>query len=143
MTFPDSRRHSVPLQQQLWLRMLWRVVRRCLASLGLAMLAITLLPIDGFWLNHMVGPWNDPKGDILIVLGGDSLGDMIGAASYLRSVYATRVWHEGGFRQIVISGGTANGGPRVSEQMRDFLVCQGVPANAIVLESQSQDTHQN
>ena len=104
---------------------------------------VTSLPIDNVWIPAVSGPWTDPKGDILVVLGADSLADLIGGSSYWRSVYAARVWREGGFRQVVISGGTSNGGPTVSEQMREFLICQGVPASAIVLENQSRDTHEN
>lgn len=121
-----------------------KAATRILAALGLLVVTVTVLPIDDWWIRVLVGPWNDPKGDVLIVLGADSLEDMIGAGSYLRSLYAIRVWRAGGFQRIVISGGTSNGGPRpVAIQMRDFLVCQGVPAEAITVETGSRDTHEN
>ena len=86
-----------------------RVLKAFPTGLGLLMLTVTLLPVDNWWLGLTVGPWNDPKGDILIVLGADSLADILGGASYWRSVYAARVWREGGFQKMVISGGSAGG----------------------------------
>jgi uncharacterized SAM-binding protein YcdF (DUF218 family) len=113
------------------------------AGLGLLMIAVTVLPIDRMWLNLIARPWNDPKGDILIVLGADVLPDMIGISSYLRAVYAVRVWREGGFREIVVSGGRAPSGSMISEQIQSFLLSQGVPASAVRIESRSKDTHEN
>ena len=118
-----------------------RWCRNVLAAFGLLFMAVTALPVNQLWMRYTTGPWNDPKGDILIVLGAESLNDMMGATSYWRAVYAVRVWKEGGFRQVVLSGGTANGGATVAQQMRDFLVCQGVPSAAILLENRSLDTH--
>ncbi len=67
---------------------------------------------------------------------------MIGESSYWRCVYAARAWKEGDFHQIVISGG---GWQRISaaEAMREFLVSQGVPAEAIRLETHSRSTREN
>ena len=107
------------------------------AYLLLLVLAVIVLPVDRVWLSAIAGPWNDPKGDVLVVLGADSIPDMIGLSSYWRAVYAVRVWREGGFRRIVLSG------MRVGWQMQQFLVCQGVPAAAIVVEDRSRDTHGN
>lgn len=122
---------------------LLRSIRNVLAGIGLLFVAVAALPIDEMWLGRTVGPWNDPKGDILIVLGAESMNDMMGPSSYWRAVYAVRVWRDGGFRQVVLSGGTSNGGAPIAEQMRDFLVCHGVPAAAILLEARSIDTHEN
>ncbi len=122
---------------------LFRWLKRILACLGLWLVVVTILPIDRLWLNAITGPWNDPKGDILIVLGADSLPDMIGLSSYWRSVYAARVWKEGGFSRIVVSGGRTAGGVVIAEQMREFLVFRGVPAAAVLLETQSKSTREN
>ncbi len=118
-------------------------LQRIFAGLGLCLAVVTLLPIDRLWLQATSGPWNDPKGDILVVLGGDSLPDMIGLSSYWRSVYAARIWREGGFSQIVVSGGQAGVGAVIAEQMREFLVFRGVPASVVLLETQSRSTREN
>lgn len=123
--------------------MLVRVVERLLAALGLLFVLITITPLDSYLITRLAGPWNDPPGDVLIVLGAESMNDFMGMSSYWRSVYAVRTWRQGGFRWVVLSGGTSNGGQPIAEQMRDFLVCQGVPASAILLEDKSRDTHEN
>lgn len=122
---------------------LGRALRWILAALGLAFVVITVTPVDNYLIGKLAGPWNDPAGDILIVPGAESMNDAMGASSYMRSIYAIRTWKQGGFRQIVLSGGTSNGGLPIAEQMRDVLVCQGVPASAIVLEEQSKSTREN
>jgi len=75
----------------------------------------------------------------LIVLAGDVLDDgLIGRTSYWRSVYAALTWKEGTFKRLIISGEG-----RISEPMRDFLICQGVPATAIQVEGRSTSTREN
>ena len=125
------------------IRRLGRIFRGLLAALGLVFVVVTIAPVDNYLIGKLAGPWNDPKGDILIVPGAESMNDAMGPSSYMRSIYAVRTWREGGFRQIVLTGGTSNHGLPIAEQMRDYLVCQGVPAGAIVLEEQSQTTHEN
>lgn len=58
-------------------------------------------------------------------------------SSFWRSVYALRVYREGGVRHIVLSGA------EVAPLMRDFLVSQGVPADRILLETTSRSTREN
>ncbi len=85
--------------------MLVRLLRRVLAAIGALYLIATLTPLDRWWTNLLTGPVYDPKGDVLIVLGGDAFPDAMGYASYLRALYAVRYWRDGGYRQIVVSGG--------------------------------------
>ena len=88
-------------------------------------------------------PWNDPKGDILIVLGADVQSDgTLGPESYWRAVYAARAWREGGIQKVVVSGGASNG-YSIAAPIRDFLVCQGVPAPAIATENRATSTREN
>ena len=122
---------------------LFRWLMRTFACLGFWLIAVTILPIDRLWLNAVSGPWNDPTGDILVVLGADSIPDMIGLSSYWRSVYAARVWKDGGFSQIMVSGGRTATGAMIGEQMREFLIFRGVPASAVLLEAQSSSTREN
>jgi uncharacterized SAM-binding protein YcdF (DUF218 family) len=124
------------------MRRLGRYITRALAAIGFLYVLVSLTPIDGWWIRFLTGPWNDPKGDVLIVLGADSVKDVIGAASYWRSVYAVRVWREGGFREILVCGGPG-GDLSISERMRDFMVSQGVPATVIRVENTSHSTREN
>lgn len=121
----------------------FRYVRGGLAGLGLLLLIVTFTPLDFWWATRLAGPWNDPKGDVLIVLGGSELDDgTIGESSYWRAVYAARAWREGGFKAIVVTGGGPPG-RSVAEAMRDFLIAQGVPRESIRVETQSQSTREN
>jgi uncharacterized SAM-binding protein YcdF (DUF218 family) len=115
-----------------------KAAARILVSIGLLFLLVTLLPVTDWWARALAGSWDEPRGDILIVLGGDVLEDgTIGLHSYWRTVYAARAWRSGGFREIVISGASA------APEMKKLLVVQGVPETAIRLEERSTSTHEN
>jgi uncharacterized SAM-binding protein YcdF (DUF218 family) len=125
------------------MRRLGRYITRALAAIGFLYVLVSVTPIDRWWIRSLAGPWKDPKGDVLIVLGADSVKDVIGAASYWRSVYAVRVWRDGGFREVIVCGGPAEGEAAISERMRDFMVAQGVPPAAIRVETASHSTREN
>ncbi len=106
-------------------------------------MVVTATPLASRWATSLAGPWEGPSGDVLIVLGG-SLQDYgtVGGSSYWRSVYALQAWREGRFREVVLTGGgPANNS--IAETMRDFLVCQRVPREAIRLENQANSTREN
>jgi uncharacterized SAM-binding protein YcdF (DUF218 family) len=125
------------------LRSALRRAQQLLALLGLFVVLVTFTPLDNWWATLLAGPWNDPHGDILIVLGGSVIdGGTIGVSTYWRSVYAVLTWKEGGFREIVVSGGGVEG-QSVAKGMRDFLVSQGVPPEKIQLETKSRSTREN
>lgn len=121
-----------------------RIAASGCAALGLLFMLVTLTPVVSWWAKAMAGPWEDPTGEILIVLGGSILEDnLMGESSYWRAVYAVLAWREGGFRQVVLSGGGRSEGMAIVEPMRDFLVSHGIPRGAIQLETQSTSTHEN
>jgi uncharacterized SAM-binding protein YcdF (DUF218 family) len=114
-----------------------------LASLGLLVVLVTVTPLISWWAGVLAGPWEDPDGDVLIVLGGSLLGDgVMGQTSYWRSTYTVLAWGEGTFRRVVVSGGGAAGNS-IAKPMRDFLECRGVPRTAIEIETESRNTHEN
>ena len=114
-----------------------------LTLLGLLVVVATLTPLDAWWARHLAGGWNDPPGDVLIVLGGSGTsGDgVIAWNSYLRSLYAVRAYREHAFPLIVFSGAT--GPPTVASSMRDFVQSQGVPATVLRVEERSRSTREN
>jgi uncharacterized SAM-binding protein YcdF (DUF218 family) len=123
--------------------MLLRYAVRALACLGLLFVMVTVTPVLGWWAGALAGPWTEAHGDVLIVLGSEAQPDgIIGESSYWRTVYAVRAWRQGGFREIVVSGGV-QGGVTVAELMRDFMVCSGIPAGAIRLETHAASTREN
>lgn len=114
-----------------------------LTGLGLLVVLVTVTPLVSWWAGVLAGPWEDPNGDILIVLGGSLLGDgVMGPSSYWRSTYAVLAWGEGSFHRVVVSGG-GPAGTSIAEPMRDFLECRGVPRTAIEIEARSRSTHEN
>lgn len=111
---------------------------RCLAIIGLLVLIITITPFVSWYAGKLAGPWHDPRGDVLIVLGGSTLTPgIIGESTYWRAAYALMVYREGGIRRIVLSGAGA------ARDMQDFLTFQGVPAGMICLETRSTSTREN
>ena len=59
-----------------------------LAALGLLVVLVTVTPLAPWWAARLAGPWTNPKGDTLIVVGGSILGNgMIGDSSYWRAIY--------------------------------------------------------
>ena len=125
------------------MRKIARLVVYLLALIGLMFVIVTITPVDSWWIARLAGPWYDSKGDVLVVLGSDANIGVIGLSSYWRTVYAIRAWREGGFHGILICGGSGPGQTPVSEQMRDFMVAEGVPASVIRVESTSHNTHEN
>ena len=122
---------------------LLRLIRNLQAAIGGLFVVVTLSPIDVWWTNVLTGPIIDPKGDVLIVLGAEAFPDAIGYESYLRALYGVRVWRQGGFRQIFISGGRGPNGMPAALPMRDFMIAQGVPSAVITVETNSLSTHEN
>jgi uncharacterized SAM-binding protein YcdF (DUF218 family) len=106
--------------------------------LGLIVLVVTATPFVGWWSTLPAGQWTDPRVEVSIVLGGGAIDDdLLALSSHWRCVYAWRAWKEGTFRQVVVSGKGA------APLMRDFLVAQGVPAAAIMVENSSASTREN
>lgn len=101
-----------------------------------------LVPAVAQWLT---GDWEDPKGDVLIVLGGSQLEDgTLGVESYWRCVYAWWDYRSFGFQHVLISGGRQPGSATpVAKSMADFITSLGVPREKIMLEDESMSTHEN
>lgn len=99
---------------------------------------VSFTPLVMNWSRLLAGDWPDAKGDVLIVLSGDMVDDRtLGVMSYWRVLYASRVYREGGFRRVVVSGRT------VAPVMRDYLVFRGVPPEAVTVENESTSTREN
>lgn len=123
------------------LRTLLRALGFLLASIGAVAVLATVTHVVSWYAGKLAGPWNDPKGDVLIVLSGSSSdGGELGYSSYLRAQYAANAYKEG-FHTVVVSGG---GLPRPQAQvMAEFLEFRGVPPAAIRIETVSTSTREN
>lgn len=108
------------------------------AALGALVALVTLTPMVDIWAGLYSPEWNAPRGRTLIVLGGSHLTiEMPGDSTYWRGIYAVQSWHEGKFDKVLLCGREMAG------PMRSLLIAGGVPENAIVLEDQSTNTHEN
>lgn len=108
---------------------------------GVLFLLATFTPITRWWAEALSREWHAPNGDVLIVLAADAADDnTIGGQSYWRAVYAVWAWRGGQFRRIIVSGG---GQPAPAIPVRKFLLAHGVPAEAVVAETESTTTREN
>ena len=118
----------------------WAWARGVCALAGLVLILVTATPVVVWMGGMLAGPWDDARGETLIVLTGSGLdSEVIGDSSYWRSVYAVLFWREAKYKSIWITGygqGTA-GTPGL---MRQFLIGQGVPEEIIHLDTGSVNT---
>lgn len=121
---------------RLWRRLVWLS-----AVFGAAMAIILFTPVTVPWAGWLASPWEDPRGEVLVVLTGSQLrSGMLGSSSYWRAVYTALIYREGGVRKIFISGGSGPFLPPIAEEMRKYLVASGVPDGIIVTETASTNT---
>jgi uncharacterized SAM-binding protein YcdF (DUF218 family) len=106
-------------------------------------LVVSFTPLVFWWGTWLAGPWDDPKGEVLVVLAGSAVeADIAGVSSYLRAMYALLIYREGGVRRIVFCGGSTDGIP-LARLMRGVLVSHGVPPEVVVEEVYSLSTRQS
>src|SRR5690349_4215847 len=109
-----------------WARAFPRFVISLFAAIGLVVMLVMLTPVTSVYARWLAGPWNDPEGPVLIVLGGASMEEgIIGENTYWRALYALRAYRKSHFALVILTGAQA------SQNIRDFLTFQGVPAESI------------
>ncbi len=100
-------------------------------------LLVLFTPVVSWWAQAYAGPIHQPGGDTLIVLSAaaDDEGG-ISYSSYWRARAAASAWKSGHFKRVLLSGVSGAG-------IFDFMVAEGVPANVMVTESRSRNTHES
>lgn len=89
------------------------------------------------------------KADAIVLLGGAMRGDThMGTLPDLnqqadRLVQAVALYKAGKAPLILLTGGGPEGTRPEAQQMKDILLVMGVPAQHLLLENQSRDTHDN
>lgn len=120
-------------------RRLFRILVTIPALIGVIWLIVTFTPVLKWWIAPLSRPWDDAKGDILIVLGSEVHDDgMVGYRSYLRALHAARVYRMRGFHEIVVTGGRG-----VAQGIRTYLIGSGIPVENIVTEDRALSTREN
>jgi uncharacterized SAM-binding protein YcdF (DUF218 family) len=86
----------------------------------------------------------DTPADAALVLGAAVLGDEPSPVLVERLRHAQQLFEAGQVRAIVVTGGRSPEDELTeAEASRDWLVAQGIPADAIVLENASRTTIEN
>jgi uncharacterized SAM-binding protein YcdF (DUF218 family) len=119
--------------------------RTLCAAIGFLFLVVTLTPVTRWCSASLAGtlPAASSDGAVLIVLAGSVLSDgTMGGSSYWRAVYASRIWKSGRYGRVLVCGGGSDGAP-VAVAIRDYMISQGVPADEILIETQSRNTREN
>ena len=119
-----------------------RIIRPVLTALGALLAIVHTTPLVHWWAQALSTQWNEPRGQVLIVLAGSVLGDgTMGDSTYWRMVYASRAWRQAHFREVLLCGGPTDA--PVARSMRSFLIAEGVPPEAIRIETASTTTREN
>jgi uncharacterized SAM-binding protein YcdF (DUF218 family) len=114
-----------------------------LAGIGLLFLLVTFSPFVSWYAATLARPWDDYRGDILVVLSGPApnMGTgnvpIMDPGTYWRCFMAVLYDREHPYSQIVVSGRDSAPG------MRDFLVFNGIAPDRIRLEDRATNTHEN
>lgn len=92
-------------------------------------------------VNQQAGP---QQADVAIVLGAAVWGDRPSPGLRERLDTALQLYREGYVPRIIVSGGLGEG-KLLSEAavMREYLIAQGIPAEAILIEDQATSTYEN
>lgn len=116
-----------------------RVWFRASGLFTLLLVLITFTPFVSWYARRLATSWNDPDGDILIVLAGGALESEGFPAedTMLRCLYGVRAYRAGHFRQVIVAGF------QTSRFMRNLLACDGVPGGIIEVEGASRSTREN
>jgi uncharacterized SAM-binding protein YcdF (DUF218 family) len=101
-----------------------------------------------YMITHFEGiPENSGnlQADVGIVLGATLWADKPSPGLRERLDHSLQLFRSGLFKSIIVTGGLDNNGSTLTEAegMRNYLVEQGVPAEAIVMDTLSRSTYEN
>jgi uncharacterized SAM-binding protein YcdF (DUF218 family) len=120
------------------MKLLWRICAKVCTWTGLLFFLATLTPCVSWYGTLLAGPWPNPEGRTLIVLAGGDLSDGFPSENTaLRCLYAVRTFQAGRYERVIVSGA------RSSRHMRNLLIAEGVPADLVVAEDESNSTREN
>ncbi len=86
----------------------------------------------------------DGPADVAIVLGATTDGDQPSPVYEERLRHAVDLYHRSRVGRLLLTGGKAEGEPLSEAEVgRRWVLAQGVPADAVLLETESQSTREN
>jgi uncharacterized SAM-binding protein YcdF (DUF218 family) len=85
------------------------------------------------------------QSDVGIVLGATLWDNEPSPGLRERLEHGLKLYHSGVFKHFIVTGGLDNNGATLTEAegMRNYLLVQGVPEEAIVMDSLSRSTYEN
>lgn len=125
-------------------RTFWTGVITGVAMVFLARFAVN----ETTFPDHLVAPLlvddSAARADAIVVLGAGVIGECVANVNGMRrAMLGARLFREGRAPLLVITGGAANGACPVADAMAQVVKEFGVPADRLVLERQSRNTHEN
>lgn len=140
--YPTSLIYAVPKRRPRWLKWtLWLVLAGAIALLAWCS---TLY----YWITRFEGtpaPGTPIRADVGIVLGATLWNDEPSPGLKERLDHALALYRSGTFKSFIVTGGLDANGATITEAegMRNYLIGQGVPAGAILMDSLSRSTYEN
>jgi uncharacterized SAM-binding protein YcdF (DUF218 family) len=117
------------------------VARLLLAAacvIGATWMIVTLTPALKWWLRPLSQPWDDARGDTLIILGAGAHEDgSVDYHSYLRALHAVQLLRVNGFQRIFVTGVGA------APAIRTYLIHAGVSPDRITVDTTARSTREN
>lgn len=121
------------------MKLFWRALVGRLALTGLCVWLAALAVMDGYGQQDHAHP-----ADAIVVLGSRVYaGEVPGPALMRRAHHAAALYRQGFAPYVVCSGGLGADPPAEAEVACGLVEQLGVPASAIVLETQSHSTEEN
>ena len=135
----------------------WRKTAGLLAACGLAWALFWSLPTTSLWAGGLLeqrypyqAPSQMPTAQAIVVLGGNSANGRLNwfepydpDRTIVRTDTAAELYAAGRAPLIVVSGAALDGGQSEASMMASALERDGVPAQAILKETQSDTTREN
>ncbi|CAM4390161.1 YdcF family protein [Kerstersia similis] len=135
----------------------WRRLRNLLVGLALFWSLAWSLPITSIWAGGMLEntyPYQTaaelPAADVIVVLGGQTANGRpnwflpeVSSHKPTRTARAAEIYRAGRAPYVLPSGGAAEGTVSEAEGMAQMLRQQGVPREALLLETASRNTYEN
>lgn len=107
-------------------------------AIGATWVIVTFTPALKWWMQPLSQPWDEARGDTLVVLGAGVHEDgTVDYHSYLRALHAAHLFRESGFRRIFVTGS------RSAPAIRSYLTSAGVPADRITIDTTAESTREN
>jgi uncharacterized SAM-binding protein YcdF (DUF218 family) len=126
-------------------KILWRLTNAALVCYAIGVLVLCYTPVTDWLLRPLTVPSSTQQTDAIVLLAAWASPDgLLNEAGMRRTIEATHLYKRGIAPTIIVSGRNRSAGSGPTAQVMANLAMElGVPASAIILETNSQTTHQS